>query len=215
MLVTVPSPRILVIQNCEAAIARIRSAIRAGQTDSDEVAADFERIERAARPALEAYAQWAVRWAPEAEQEALEAMLDRLFDDVWKLTFPSLETGFGAYLRTMPIQELRRLRRKFVPPGVSLSLIRLDDVLGDDDTTVGDVLPDERASTVFDARIDAELQHAAINDLPDDEYRVVMWRLADIDNAEIAHRLQVSAATATRIYQRAVVHLRQRLNEEP
>lgn len=212
---TLPSPRILVIQDCETAIARIRAAIRAEQTDNDAVAADFERIERAARPALESYASWATAWGPEAEQEALEAMLNRLFDDVWKLTFPSLETGFGAYLHTMPIQELRRLKRNFVSPGVSLSLIRLDDFIGDDDAMVGDMIPDERASTVFDAQIDAELWQAAISDLPDDEYRVITWRLADIDNADIARRLQVSPATATRIYQRAVAHLQQRLNEGP
>lgn len=212
---TLLSPRILVIQECEAAIMRIRAAIRAGTSAGDDVAADFERIQRAALPTLQAYAQWATNWGPEASQEALEAMLDRLFDDVWKLTFPSLETGFGAYLRTMPIQELRRLKRKFVPPGVSLSLIRLDEQIGDGDTTLGDAIPDQRAQAAFDARIAAELWQAAMNELPDDEYRVITWRLADVDNAEIARRLQVSAATATRIYQRAVAHLQQRLNEEP
>ena len=86
------SPYIQMIQACEAAIVRIRAALRSGAGDSEEVGADFEFIRISVTPRLIGYARKAGWMAPTAAEEALEAMYDRLFEDIWSLNFASLET---------------------------------------------------------------------------------------------------------------------------
>jgi RNA polymerase sigma factor (sigma-70 family) len=67
-------------------------------------------------------------------------------------------------------------------------------------------VPDLQAEAVESATLDQ-----AIRQLPSEERHVVLLRRRELENREIAQRLGVSPATATRIYQRAVANLRRQL----
>jgi RNA polymerase sigma factor (sigma-70 family) len=208
------SPYIQMIQECEAVIVRIRAAIRAGTATSEEVGNDFAFIQSSITPRLVGYARKAAWMSPLAMEEALEAMHDRLFQDIWSLSFVSLETQFGAYLRSMPIRVLQQMSRKHVAPDVSLPVERLDEPLGEDGMPLHEAVGDPHATRAFDEIGEREALNEAIAQLPPDERHVIMLRLQDIENSEIARRLGVSAPTATRIYQRAVTNLKRRLTPE-
>ena len=207
-----PSSFFDMVRECEAAITRIRARLRAGHVDSEAVGADWELIRVRATPCLIGWAHRARWMAPEAEEEALAAMVDRMFEDIWCLTFVSLETQFGAYLRSMPVRVLRNMYHRHVPPGSSCPVDRLDEAVGDDRVpryaAVDDSnVPDLQAQAVESATLDQ-----AIRQLPSEERHVVLLRRRELENREIAQRLGVSPATATRIYQRAVANLRRQLN---
>ena len=206
------SSYIQMIQACEAAIVRIRERLRAGAGDSEEVGADFEFIRDSVTPRLIGYARQAHWMAPAADEEALEAMYDRLFEDIWSLSFVSLETQFGAYLRSMPVRVLQNTRRKHVAPGVSEPVERLDEPMGDDGMLRHEAIDDPRAVEPFQAIGEHEELREAIAGLPPEERHVIRLRLQDVENNEIARQLGVSPATATRIHQRAVDRLKRRLN---
>ena len=200
------------IQECEAAIVRIRAALRAGNTSSEEVGADFEFITRSVTPRLIGLARRELWISPVLLEEALDAMRDRIFDDIWSLTFVSLETQFGAYLRSMATRVLFNLQRKHFPQGVSEPVERLDEPVGEDGLLRHETVDDPRAMEPFQTLGDDEELREAIAGLPPDERQVIRLRLQDVENNEIARQLGVSAATATRIYQRAVDRLRRGLN---
>ena len=207
-----PSSFFDMVRECEAAITRIRARLRAGHVYSEAVGADWELIRVRATPCLIGWARRASWMAPEAEEEALAAMVDRMFEDIWSLTFVSLETQFGAYLRSMPVRVLRNMYHRHVPPGSSGPVDRLDEAVGDDRVpryaAVDDSnVPDLQAQAVESATLDQ-----AIRQLPSEERHVVLLRRRELENREIAQRLGVSPATATRIYQRAVANLRRQLN---
>jgi RNA polymerase sigma factor (sigma-70 family) len=205
------SPYILRIQECEAAIVRIRSAIRADRSSSEQVAQDFELILAASMPSFVRYAR-SVRWvSPTAEEEAIETMGERLLLDIWSLTFPSLETKFGSYLTSMPIRVVQTLRRKLVLNPVSSPLERLDEPIGDEGMLRHEAVGDPRAEAGVGAIAQREALQQALAALPALEREVFLLRYDGATNNEIAQRLAVSPSTATRIYQRAVDELRRRL----
>ena len=200
------------VEECEAAIGRIRAAIRAGAGGDEAVGDDWDFIRLAVRPRFVSYARRA-RWMGEhAFEEALLTMYDRLFDNIWSLTFPSLETGLGSYLRHMPWRVLQEMARKYCPGGVSELIEHLDETVGEDGMRRHELVEDPRAGAAFDALPDREDVREAVGRLPALEREVVLMRLADVDNGTIAKRLQVSSATATRIWQRAVQMLRHALH---
>ncbi len=200
------------VTRCETAIVRIRAALRAGDTSSEAVGADWELVRECVTPRLIVWAHRASWLAPEAEDEALVAMIDRLFDDIWSLTFVSLETQFGAYLRSMPVRVLRNLRRRYVPPGRSLPTQRLDTVSDGAGLSRQEHLDSLTAPDLF-GQVGAyeALDHAIAQLLPE-ERDAVMLRRQEIENNEIARRLGVSPATASRIYRRALENLRRSLD---
>ncbi len=203
------------IQACEAAITRIRTAIRERTSDSDQVGADFFLIRSVALPRFTHYASWAIRLGPEAEQEALEAMMDQLVDDIWSLTYQSMETGFGAYLKTRPLNILARIRRKYASPGTSSTLERLDDKVSEDGMLGHEAQADPQAEQAFETvGLGAELSQA-IAALPQPERRVFVWRaIDDVTNKEVARRLGITEVAATRIYNRARSAIQNRLNPQ-
>ncbi len=101
------------IRACEAAIIRIRSAMRAGEGSSDAVATDFMLIRSTVLQRLRYRARHTAWLGPEAEQEALETMQDQLLDDILGGSYLSLEQKFGAYLKTMPTHVLRKIERTY------------------------------------------------------------------------------------------------------
>lgn len=205
------SPYFTMIQACEAAIVRIRTAIRAGNRTSEAVGEDFMQIRQAVTPRLTRYAMSVRHLAPEATEEALEAMFDRLLDDVFSLGYVSLETQFGAYLNSMPKRILYKIRRKYVRDDASLMVERLDAERYEDGTSLHETVVDPQAEQFFAAIGEREALQAAINQLPDAERQVIVLRLHGHENNAIAQFLGVSPATATRIYQRAIAALQQRL----
>src|SRR5579859_4722621 len=90
------------IHACEAAIGRIRAAIRASTTECDAVGADLMLILQSIDGQLIAFAGMVRGYGPEAFGEALEALRDQVLDDIWSLGYVSMETQFGAYLKTRP-----------------------------------------------------------------------------------------------------------------
>jgi RNA polymerase sigma factor (sigma-70 family) len=205
------SPYFTMIQACEAAIVRIRAAIRSGNQTSDVVGEDFMQIRQAVTPRLTRYAMSVRHLAPEAAEEALDAMFDRLLDDIWSLTYGSLETQFGAYLNSMPKRILYKIRRKYVRDDASLMMERLDAARYEDGTALHETVADPQAEQFFATIGERESLSAAIDQLPDAERHVIVLRLQGHENNVIAQFLGVSPATATRIYQRAIAALQQRL----
>lgn len=204
------------IQDCEAAIVRVRAAIRAGATADEVVGADLHMILESVEDRLVRYAKQVAFLGPEAFEEALDALRDRLLDDIWSLGYTTMETQFGAYLKTRPLRVLQQIARKYGRTSVSPSMERLDRPAGDEGQTLGDTLADPAAGDPFDALADADEQHertarlaSAIDALPPDERLVIRQRMAGAENNAIARQLGVSAATATRIYKRALDRLRQ------
>lgn len=200
------------IQECEAAIVRIRTAIREGRGNTDDVGAEWEFIQRSVQPRFIAYAR-RLRWmGAQVFEEALLAMNDRLFDNIWSLTFPSLETGLGSYLHHMPWRVLQETARKYRPDGVSQLIEHLDETIGEDGMQRHEMVEDPRAEAAIGGLADRHDLREAIDRLPALEQEVVRLRLQDIDNNAIAHRLGVAPATATRIWKRAVEMLKQQLD---
>jgi RNA polymerase sigma factor (sigma-70 family) len=196
------------VQDCEAAISRIRAAIRAGALQTEQVGAEFGFILAACAPKLIGFARRVAGLGALAFEEALEAMQDRLLDDIWSLGYVSLETQFGAYLNSMPLRVIWQIMRKYGGTTASLRVARLDAPLGGEGLPLHASVADPAAAAAFDAIGDQDALAAAITALPPDERRVIALRRAGQDNNAIARQLGVSPATATRIYQRAVVQLR-------
>src|SRR5690242_12627692 len=97
---TTSRPSFQMIQDCEAAIIRVRAAIRAGATGAEPVGADLNFILDSVEERLTRYARQVAFLGPEAFEEALDALRDRLLDDIWSLSYATMETQFGAYLNT-------------------------------------------------------------------------------------------------------------------
>lgn len=196
------------ILDCEAAIARARELIRAGRMNDPQVGEALMFVLHAVEIRLIGYARRVADLGPEAFEEALEALNDRLIDDMLSPGYVTLETQFGAYLKTRPFRVLQEVARKYGRSGVSSPVARLDHVSGEGDMTLAEQLPDLQTSALLDQLATREMLQSALNQLPADERYVLRQRLAGVDNNTIARQLSVSAATATRVYQRALATMR-------
>ena len=215
---TTSRPAFQMIQDCEAAIIRVRAAIRAGATDAESVGADLNFILDSVEERLTRYARQVAFLGPEAFEEALDALRDRLLDDIWSLGYATMETQFGAYLNTRPLRVLQQIARKYGRMPVSSSLERLDRPAGAEGQRLGEMIADPAASDALDELADQEELRdllarlaGAIAALPPDERLVVQQRMAGVENNAIAQQLGASAATASRVYRRALERLRQAL----
>ncbi len=206
-----PSAYFQMVQRCEAAIIRIRAAIRTGAPHSEQVGADLSLILDSCAPRLIGFARRVAGLGPLAFEEALEAMHDRLLDDIWSLGYTSMETQFGAYLNSMPLRVLWKIARKYGATAASLQVARLDAPVDAEGLPLHATLSDPAAAGAFDAIGEREALDAAIAALPPAERLVLGLRRAGVDNNAIARQLGVSPATATRIYQRGVAALRRAL----
>lgn len=204
------------IQSCEQAIVRVRAAIRAGKANTEEVGNDLIFIRDFSTKRFVYFAQRARAYGPEAEQEALFAMVDQLLKDIWSPTFLSMETGFGAYLETRPKNILNRIRRKHFGSDASSYVVRLDEPVGEDDgITKSDTIADPQATQAFEALALGEELSRALAQLPQPERRVFIWREVNgLSNKEVAQYLGISDATSTRIYQRARTTLQRLLQAQ-
>ncbi len=196
------------IHACEAAIVRIRSALRANNSHTAQVGEDFELIRKAVTPKFVGFTRVLGARTSIAVQEALDGMYDRLFEDIWSLSYVSLETQFGAYLRSMPVRVIQKVQRRYHAPGGTAPLLSLDEVIGEEGLPRHELERDVRAENAVLAIADREMLAEVWGQLSVEERRVVSWRLDELKNGEIATRLGVSEATATRIYQRAAAKLR-------
>lgn len=196
------------IQYCEATIGRIRNAIRAGQSSSEQVASDIADIQAVTNPI---FTRWALKIAwvsPLAAEEAFEALDERLLDDIWKFdSFPSMETGFGSYLKTMPPRILTQIKRKNMIGNVSFSIQRLDAPIGDDGMPLHETVGDSSSMAETDAVADREALEQALQHLSPMERQAFLLRANGTSNNEVAQELGISASTATRLYDRAKAKL--------
>ncbi len=182
------------ILECEARIGRIRAAIRDGRGNAEEAGAEFEALQNAVKPTFAGFAR-RLRWiGAYAEEEALDAMNDRLFVDIWSLDYPSLETGFGVYLKHMPIRALQRTARNYRGGSASELIERLDQVAFEDGAERHELVEDPKASAQFGRLLDnADLQQA-LDRLTEPERTVVELRMREVENAAIAERLECITA---------------------
>ncbi|HEX6291270.1 MAG TPA: sigma-70 family RNA polymerase sigma factor [Herpetosiphonaceae bacterium] len=206
-----PSPHVARILACEAAIVRIRAALRAGQQNADQVADDFELVFATVAPIFIRSAR-SIAWVgPTAAEEALDAMVYRLQIDVMSETFPSLETGFGAYLRTMPVRIIQTLKRKNMVDAVSSPMERLDAPIAEDGMLLHETVSDPDATSDIQALADHEAIQHALDRLPPMQRAAIVLRLQGESNNAVADRLGVSPATATRLCQRAIDQIKVQL----
>ncbi len=201
-----PSPFAL-IHACEAAIARIHAVRLFGGGDDEVVGADCIFVRDAVSKRLFAEARRLSRLLPVTEEELFEAMIAKLYRDLLNPRYVSLQTGFGSYLRTLPISILRDMLRKYAPDHVSIQVERLDEPVGDADGDRHELLSDPRAEQEIDGVAEREALNDAVSQLSPQERRILAWRLDGVSNLEIAARLQTSPAGATRLYQRAKITL--------
>lgn len=199
------------IQAAEAAIGRIRAAMAAGDNDAPHVADDWNFVRDTAVPAFVRKARQIDRLGPLAVEEAREAMEAKLALDVLSPTFASLETGFGSYLRDMPIRIVNAVRRKNTLGGASSPMEQLDAPVGDDGLLMHETVRDPHASDEIDAVANHEAIQAALAQLPIMQRQAFLLRTEGASNNDVADQLGVSAATATRLYQRARDYLQQQL----
>lgn len=206
-----PSPYIARILACEAAIVRIRAAKQAEQLNSDQVADDFDLVFKTAVPIFVHRARDVAWVGPIATEEALEEMTHRLQTDILSDTFPSLETRFGAYLKTMPIHIMQTMMRKNMLGGDSSPMERLDAPIAEDGMLLHKTVSDPHAISDFQALADQEELQQALAQLPQQQRLALVLRLQGESNNAVADRLGVSPATATRLYQRAIDQLKKQL----
>jgi RNA polymerase sigma factor (sigma-70 family) len=198
------------ILEIEARIVRVRAAVRAGATSSEAVGEDLAWVQHAVRARLVGYARRLGPMGSLAYEETFEALNDRLLRDMLSPGYVSLETGFGAYLRTMPLRILQAVHRRHVASSAPVSL---DAPALPDGLPRHELIADPQAEALLASYGAREALDAAIARLPAEERLVITWRLGDVENREIANRLGISPATATRIFQRAVERLRAALEE--
>lgn len=206
-----PSPYIAGILACEAAIVRIRAAQAAGQLNSDQVADDFDLVFKTAVPMFVHRAR-GIDWVgPIAAEEAIDEMIHRLQIDILNDTFPSLETGFGAYLKTMPVRVIQTIKRKNMVNADSSPMERLDAPIAEDGMLLHETVSDPHASSDFQALADHEELRQALDQLPPMQRLALVLRLQGESNNAVADRLGVSPATATRLCQRAIDQVKRHL----
>lgn len=191
------------IQLCEAAIARIQAARRFGPGDDEAVGADCILVRDTVSKRLFAEARRLGKLAPVTTEEIFEAMIAKLYRDILNPQYVSLQTGFGSYLRMLPISILRDMLRKYAPDRASIQVERLDEPVGDEGVERHEFIGDPRAEQDIEAVGAREALNDAIRQLSTQERQVLAWRLDGVANQEIAERLHISPAGATRIYQRA------------
>jgi RNA polymerase sigma factor (sigma-70 family) len=195
------------IHACEAAIVRIRAALRVNNGHTAQVGEDFEMIRNAVTSKFVGFTRALGTRTSSAVQEALDGMYDRLFEDIWSLSYVSLETQFGAYLRSMPVRVIQKVQRRNRVPGGTALLTRLDEVVGEEGLPRHELEGDARAENALHAIANREVLAEVWAQFSAEERRVISWRLDELKNGEIATRLGVSEATATRIYQRAAAKI--------
>jgi RNA polymerase sigma factor (sigma-70 family) len=198
------------VQLCQSIIVRIRARpLRAAPSEEDWN--DLLQIYGSVTPVLMIEARKLGTISATAREAALEAMLDQLRRDVFSRSFPSLETRFGAYLRTMPIRVRQQIRRKFVLGDALLMVESLDQAANEEGLALHETLADPNASTPFEAIGDREAIEQALMHLPVEEQLVVRLWLQGFKNNEIAQQFSISAPKATRIRQRAFERLKRLL----
>ena len=201
------SSDIRTIQECELAIGRVRAAIRAAQAHAEPVGADLEFILDAVAPRFVRYARRVAFLGPEAFEEALDALRDRLLDDIWSLGYVTMETKFGSYLKTRPLRVLQQIARKYGRSSVSSPVARLDQPAGAGGQPLAELLADAGAGDAIERLAEREAILQALDALPPEERLVFRQRLAGVSNNDIARQLDVTPATTSRMYQRAVARL--------
>ncbi len=191
---------------CEAAIVRVRDEVRAGNSNSEAVGADLLMIQMSVEGIFRKAARSLRTVSPLAEEEAREALNGQLLEDILHDTYVSMAPKFGAYLKTMPINVVRRVRRNYVLPDASSKgeqpIAGLDQPLNEDGLSLHDVIADPQAA-VDDRVIASEALKAGLAALSPEERRVAELRSQEVANRDIARELGLSEATTTRLWQSA------------
>lgn len=206
-----PSSFVEMVHACEAAICRIRAAICAEDSDTADVSADVEFIRQAVTPYFARHARKIQGLGPEAEEEAKQAMLDQLHDHIISPTYPSLETWFGSYLKCTAHRATKKTQRHFV--SFEQNHVRLDTDQDNEGYKPCEIVADLQAEAAFTSILDRMAWQNAMTQLSDIERQAVTLIMAGYTNNEVAQQLAISPSKATRVHQRAAVHIRQILHD--
>lgn len=190
------------VQDCQAAIIRIRQAISAGSTDTTGLHEDWELIRLSLRNYLTPVANIVDRSTPGSGEELQQLAYDRLYDHIRSPTYHSLTTQFGSYLKHAKQRILgiilQRTRR----------IARLDAVR-DQRGCLADRTSDPRAERALDSvdnRLMLERALAQL-DFPDRQI-IILTELKGYSCIEVARKFGVAPSTVTRRHKRAIARLR-------
>lgn len=208
-----PSSFVYMVQECQAAIIRVRCAIDSGNGHAPEVGEDLELIRRSIMPYFARDAKGMERLAPGAGEETQQIVFDRLLDHIQSSTYPTLTTHFGAYLKSTKQRVLQKTWQQYVPPGHTKGISRLDAERQDDGGNLAAAVADPQAEDAFASVIDRLTLQDAIAQLNHDERQIIALIEAGYTNDEIARQLAISPSTATRRRKRAVAHLQRILHD--
>ncbi len=199
------STYIQMVERCEKLIQQIRNEVRAGQINSETVGEAMFMLEETIKGVWYRAAA-RLSFSQQAFDEAVELMRERLHTHILSLSFPSLETQFGAYLRTAPQRAVIDVSKKYK------LLDSLEAPLNDTGETLAERLADSQATMDFDMlELNEDLQQA-MSQLSPEERQVLQLRLDGFDNPAIAIRLGFTATTISKIYHRALKRIRTSLN---
>lgn len=182
----------------EAAIGRIRAAQRRGEYGTEAINTDFaivyQLIDQRVRFTV-SHSGWK---SGLDHEELVQDVAAKLWEHLCSPTYTSIERYLGVYLKHAIWRSQRRATR-----------LQRDCHVDDLDRA------DPQAETAITELVDRVLLQEAAEYLPVSEWCALTLALDGYANNEIAYKLQVSPATATRLRSRAAKRLRQLLDSVP
>lgn len=189
------------VQDCQAAIARIRQAMSDGNANAPEQHEDWEFLHGSFRHYLTPVANIVDRHMPGAGEEMQQLAYDRLCDHIRSPTYHSLTTQFGAYLKHAKQRTLGIIRQR------TRRVARLD-AARDERSCLADHISDPRAELALDTVDNCLTLESALAQLDRLDCQIIMLIRNNYTCLEIARHLGVHPSTVTRRRSRAIARLR-------
>jgi len=195
------------IQECQAAIVRIRRARADGDYNSPAVAGDFTFVLTTVAPMFQRKARVFQGISPLLVEEAFETMVNTLKVDVCKSTYPSLEQQLGARIKSIGMAVIGAIRRKNSLDGRLLYSASFDasdgEALSHYDTT-----PDPHGENAFTAVEDTAMLAPLLAQLsPKERWVLELKYLEGKKGVEIARELGISEVAVSRLLKAAIGRL--------
>lgn len=190
------------VQDCQAAIIRIRQAMRDGSVNTPEQHDDWGLVHRTLRHYLTPVANMLDRHMPGAGEELQQLAYDRLYHHVVSPTYRSLTTQFGAYLKRAKQRALRIIQQR------TSCLARLDTKQDEKHSSFADLVSDPHAERDFASVDDRLTLESALAQLNYPDRQIIMLIRNDYSCLEIARHFGKDPSTVTRRRDRAFARLR-------
>jgi RNA polymerase sigma factor (sigma-70 family) len=189
------------VQDCQAAILRIRQAIIDGNANTPELQEDWEFIRRALRHYLTLTATIEDRRMPGAGEEMQQIAYDRLCDHIQSLTYHSLTKQFGSYLKHAKKRALGIIRQR-------TSCIARLDLAQNEGSCLADHTCDPRAELALESVVNRLALENALAQLDCPDRQIIMLLQNDYTYEEIARHFGIAPSTVARRIKRVGTRLR-------